>query len=175
MLDFAGKYEKELQLLFLNIAYNPKYMFYNNTSYRDNYESSKSTWDKHEFVSLDKDNKIIGYFKYSISRSTLSCSNFQIVNFTNDNQIIFGRDFVKMIDDIFTKFNFRKITYGVVIGNPIEKTYDKLTKKYDGKIVGVYSKDSLLIDNQYYDYKVYELFRDNYIASTINPERIWLT
>ncbi len=174
MLDFAGKYEKELQLLFTNIAYDKKYMFYNNTSYRDNYESSKSTWDKHEFVSLDKDNKIIGYFKYSISRSTLSCSALQIINFS-DNQITFGRDFVRMMDDIFTKFNFRKITYGVVVGNPIEKTYDKLTRKYGGKIVGTYSKDSLLIDNNYYDYKVYELLRDNYIVRTIDPERIWLT
>ncbi len=164
MLDFAGKYEKELQSLFLNIAYDEKYMFYNNISYRDNYESSKSTWDKHEFVSLDKDKNIVGYFKYSISRSTLSCSGLQIVNFS-DNQIVFGRDFVKMMDDIFTKFNFRKITYGVVIGNPIETTYDKLTEKYGGKIIGTYSKESLLIDNKFYDLKMYELLRDDYIRN----------
>src|SRR5690348_6237285 len=165
MLDFASKYEKELQLLFTNIAYDEKYMFYNNSSYRDIYESSKSTWDIHEFVSLDNNKNVIGYFKYKITRSTLSCSGFQIISFSNDNQIIFGRDFIKVMDDIFIKFNFRKITYTVVIGNPIEKTYDKLTEKYGGRIVGTYLKDSLLMDNNFYDCKVYELFKDDYVKN----------
>ena len=44
---------------------------------------------------------------------------------------------LRAISDIFERFNFRKLSCAVVIGNPIEKTYDKLVPKYGGRIVGL--------------------------------------
>ena len=59
----------------------------------------------------------------------------------------------------------RKLEFTVVVGNPIEKTYDKLIKKYGGNIVGVKHKNCKLIDNKYYDEKIYEIFREDYIKN----------
>jgi hypothetical protein len=41
--------------------------------------------------------------------------------------------------------------------------YDRLVKKFGGRVVGVYKDDCLLIDNKYYDYKTYEIFKDEYM------------
>lgn len=162
MLDLAIKYEKKLQELFANIAFDEKYMFFSGSTFREKYTADDSTWSKHEFVSLDKDSDVIGYIKYSIDRECSMAYALQIVNFS-DNKATFGKDVMKALDEIFTKFNFRKLKYGVFVGNPIESTYDKLTEKYGGRIVGMNVQDDKLIDGNYYDYKSYEIFRDDYL------------
>jgi hypothetical protein len=55
-----------------------------------------------------------------------------------------------------------------VIGNPIEKSYDKLIHKYGGRVVGTYKQHTKLIDNKLYDEKFYEIFRDDYIKNKAN-------
>jgi hypothetical protein len=162
VLDLAIKYETKLQELFNSVTFDEKYMFFNGCSYRDKYKAAESTWNKHEFVSLDKKENVIGYIKYNIDRDSSVANSLQIINFT-DNKIVFGRDVMQALDEVFTKFKFRKMRYSVYVGNPIESTYDKLTLKYGGRIVGVQFKDDKLLDGNYYDFKSYEIFRDDYL------------
>lgn len=162
MLDIAGKYEAKLQELFANICFDEKYMFMYGQRYRDKYKSAESTWDQHEFVSVDMSKEIIGYIRYSINREDNSVYGLQIINFS-DNKALFGKDLMECLDDVFMKFKFRKMTYCVFVGNPIEKSYDKLTIKFGGRIVGTYNKDSILLDGNCYDRKLYEIHRDVYL------------
>jgi uncharacterized protein YqgQ len=162
MLDLAIKYEKELKLLFCNIIFDKKYMFLSGHSYYDEYKADNSTWQNHEFVSLDKNKNVIGYIKYSVNRDSLNCGSLQIVNFSDDNKII-TKDVMQCLDDVFTKFKFNKLSYCVYVGNPIERSYDRLTKKYGGHIVGTKIKDSKLMDGNYYDLKLYEVLREDYL------------
>lgn len=162
MLDLAMKYEKELQDLFAGIAFDMKYKYFTCCSYREKYEAYKSTWDTHEFVSVH-DGTVLGYISYTVNRERNNASGLQIVNFS-DNKLRFGKDVFTAIDDIFTKFNFQKLKYSVVLGNPIETTYNKLTDKYGGRIVGVERNEVKLIDGKMYDHKMYELFREDYLA-----------
>lgn len=74
-------------------------------------------------------------------------------------------DVGQVLRDIFEKFKFNKLTFSVVIGNPIEKSYDKMISKYDGRIVGIYEKETKLIDGEYYDVKLYEITRKSYLES----------
>jgi len=161
MLDIANKYEEKLQLLFANIAFDDKYKFLTGSSYRDKYKTSDSTWQKHEFVSIHN-KEIMGYLQYSLDRVSNIAFGMQIVNFKNPN-IIFANDLKKFLTDIFEKFQFRKLKFAVYVGNPIEKSYDKICKKYGGRVVGTYKQDDKLIDGNYYDYKMYEIMRDDYL------------
>lgn len=52
----------------------------------------------------------------------------------------------------------------MVSGNQIESSYDKICKKYGGRIVGIYKNRVRLTDGQFYDEKLYELDRDAYYA-----------
>ena len=161
MLDLANKYEENLQLLFANIAFDDKYKFLSGSSYRDKYKTSDSTWAKHEFVSIHN-KEIIGYLSYSIDRDSNAAWGMQIVNFEQPN-IIFAKDLKKFLTDIFEKFKFRKLKFAVYVGNPIEKSYDKMCTKYGGRIVGIYKENDKLIDGNYYDCKMYEIMRVDYL------------
>ena len=166
MLDLAIKYETKLQELFSNVAFDKKYMFFSGCSYRNKYKADESTWNKHEFVSLDGKGEVIGYIKYNIDRNSSVANGLQIINFS-DNKVIFGRDVMQALDEVFTKFKFRKMRYGVYVGNSIESTYDKLTKKYGGRITGIQLQDDKLLDGNYYDYKSYEIFREDYLKNKL--------
>lgn len=162
MLKPVQLYVEEVSKLFWEIAYDEHYMFVND-GYTQDYKASIDTWSEHEFVSVSKDNKVLGYIRYSINQRSQIVTGFAAVNFSNS--LTFARDLFQAIDDIFYKYGYRKLKYGVFIGNPIEKTYDRLTKKFGGRIIGISEKDVRLLDGQFYDHKTYEIFRDNYIKN----------
>lgn len=174
MLDLAHKYEEEIRNRMYDTWYDEKYKFYYSSSYHTPYESPNSKdgdWCCREFVSLDSQHRIIGLISYEIVRDYDLVMNFGAINFS-DNKVTFGMDLAQVIDDIFCKFNMRKIEFNVVVGNPIEKSYDRLIKKYNGRIVGIRHKHCKLMDNKYYDDKIYELFREDYIATKIKHKKL---
>lgn len=170
MLDLAFKYEKEIREKMMNTWYDEKYMFYYATQYHSIWENPKSEdgdWFNRKFVSLNSNGEILGLIDYHVDHECDMAIWFGAINFS-DNKIVFGMDLVQVIDDIFCKFNMRKMEFNVIVGNPIEKNYDKLIKKYGGRIVGIRKQHSKLLDNKYYDDKLYELFREDYIKAKEN-------
>ena len=164
MLDIALKYKDELQNLFLDTFHKEKYKFYHYNSYYEVFNLKEDTWNAHEFVSLDKDGKVIGFISYEINRVATSTCGLGIINFS-DNKLTFGRDVMQAIKDIFEKYNFNKLSFCVVVGNPIEKTYDKLAVKYGGRIVGIEKQHTMLYDHKLYDVKRYEILREDYMKT----------
>lgn len=147
--------------MFADIAFDEKYKFYNANSYYDyNTNLADSSWNQLDFVSM-KNNEIIGFLSAKIDRGNDSVSSLRIINFYEMN-LTFSKDFHQFLTDLFTKFNFRKICFSVVIGNPAEKMYDKYIREYSGRIVGTYKEEVKLYDGKYYDFKVYELFKNDF-------------
>lgn len=163
MLDLAINHAEELQKCFRSIWFQDKYKFWNFTSYYEDMEITDSTWSKHQFVSLDSSGEVIGYIGYEINRSSGVVDGLNIINFT-DNKATFGMDAGQALRDIFEKFHFRKLVFVVVIGNPIEKTYDRMIARYGGRIIGIQSQQVKLIDGQFYDVKMYEILLDDYFG-----------
>lgn len=169
MLDFAKKYEGELDLLFVDTYYKEEYKYYNYFTYYKKCEISDSTWTWMEYVSLDNEGKTIGFISYYINRETGICDTLSIINFRkkgfNKDNVIFIKDLMQVIDDMFFKFNFKKLKFSVAVGNPSEKGYDRFIKKHNGRVVGISYKNLKLFDGKYYDEKYYEIFREDYIES----------
>jgi RimJ/RimL family protein N-acetyltransferase len=167
MLDYAKKYETELVRLYRDIAFNPFYNFQQYDSYRQTFEIPGDTWNGHYFASLVK-TKVIGYISYHIKRSEHYAHSFNIIHFGGKDAkdgIIFGKDVMTALRDIFERFGFIKLNFCVVIGNPIERTYDKLIKRYGGRIVGIFKNETRLIDGRLYDVKHYEILAEEYFGS----------
>ena len=170
MLDFAIKYKDKLQLLFVDTWHKEKYKFYH-TGYCNIPEFQDNTWEFHDFVSLNSKGEVIGNIYYRVDRLTNNASRLCAINFTNDS-IIFAKDLMQAIKDIFEKFNFNKLNFSVVIGNPAEKGYDKLVSKCGGRVVGIKERETKLFYGKYYDMKEYEILRENYIKGVkINGSR----
>ena len=161
MLDLAINHVDELQKQFRSTWFKEKYKFWNFTNYYDGTEIEESTWNKHQFASLDSTGNVIGYIGYHIDRSAEVIDGLNIINFS-ENRVVFGMDAGQVLKDIFEKFNFRKLAFMVVVGNPIEESYDKMIQRYGGRIVGIQRQQAKLIDGQFYDVKLYEIFAEDY-------------
>jgi hypothetical protein len=144
-------------------VFNDKYKYFNIGTYWDyDVKTEDNSWNRLEFVSVDKDDKVIGYLKAGIDRSSYTVSSLAIINFYDIN-MTFSRDLHQFLVDIFMKYNFTKIEFSVVVGNPAEMMYDKYIAKYGGRIVGTFHKSVSLQDGKLYDVKYYEIFRDDYV------------
>jgi len=165
MIDIANKYESELKDLFYGTWYDEKYKFYGD-GYNNEYVKSESNWNQCEFVSKDSNGSIIGYITYQLNRVNESVTSIAIINFTN-NKITFGLDLFHVLNDLFIKYNVRKISFTITVGNPIEKMYDKFILKYGGRIVGIKKEETMLYDGQFYDNKIYEIFKTDYLKNKL--------
>ncbi len=165
LLKPAVLYEDQLKMAYRSIAFEDKYKYFTASNYFDfDIPLEDSTWRKIQLVSVNKKGDLIGFFSATIDRGDDAVSSLSIVNFYDLNYV-FSKDFHQFLNDLFTKFNFRKVSFSVVVGNPSEKMYDKYIDKHGGRVVGIKNKDIKLQDNQYYDLKLYEIFRDDYMKN----------
>lgn len=169
MLEPAIKYKNQLESLQYNIWFNDKYKYWSYHSYCHSIPIAENTWDTHQFVSV-YNGVVIGYISYEISREKNSAYDLNIINFS-DNKVVFGKDLGQALKDIFERYKFRKLNFSVLIGNPIEKSYDKMINQYGGRIVGTCKEEVKLIDGEYYDKKLYEILAREYFKATSNTSK----
>jgi len=170
MLEYAKKYEEQLRQLFFDIAFDPFYQFQQCSTNRGVFKLPEDTWENNHFVSM-YDKEIIGFISYQIRRADNLIDGLHIVHFKckKPHNYIFGKDILTAIKDIFEKYGFNKINFCVVIGNPIEKTYDRLVKRYNGRIVGIKRQEVRLLDGKLYDMKEYEILAADYFMRKNAP------
>ena len=161
MLVPAQFYADEIKTALLNTWYVDKYKYYHNNSFFDEVEIENTTWNRHQFAAVDKNNTLRGYISYNINRQNCYVNSICAINFTNDT-IGFSYDLRQALTDIFEKYGFAKINFCVVVGNPIESSYDQLVEKWGGRVVGIFKEDALLFDNKKYDRKFYEIMASDY-------------
>lgn len=164
MLDLAINHVEELKVKFRETWFSDKYKFWAYGNYYEEFEMKESTWNGHQFVSLNIDGEVIGYVGYEIDRGNDFVEGLNIINFT-DSKATFGLDIGKALTDVFEKFHFRKLSFCVVIGNPIERTYDRMIEKYHGRVVGLRKAHVKLYDGFYYDVKMYEILAEDYFKA----------
>jgi hypothetical protein len=167
MLKVAYYYNTKIQEEYQNIVYNEKFKFFCCSSYWSfKFEDcSSSNWFQIEYVSVDKNDNVIGFLGAEVERDINKVKSLRIINFKDKCNVTFSKDLHKFLIELFTVHNFNKINFSVVCGNPIEKMYDKYCAKYGGRIVGICKKDVKLTDGKLYDYKIYEIFKDDFINS----------
>ncbi|MEQ6355176.1 hypothetical protein ABNX05_11155 [Lysinibacillus sp. M3] len=166
-LEFAVVYEHKLSVLMRKAMMDDKYKYYFFSSYyRFDTDIPRDTWNHLQLVSV-KNNEVIGLFGAYIDRETRNVTDIYAINF-HDINYTFSKDFRKFLTDLFDKYNFNKINFKVIKGNRAEKMYDKYIKKYNGRIVGYRKNEVILTDGRYYDDKLYEITKDDYLKSKIS-------
>jgi len=162
MLKLAFPYKEKLNQAWQSIVFNEKYQFYNGGNYWSyDVKLDDNSWDNIQMVSVDKDDNVIGYFNVCIDRMSNKVSSVGAINF-KDKNITFSKDFYQFLSELFTKHRFRKIEWYVIVGNPVEKMYDKIIAKYGGRIVGIRREATMTPDGILRDEKEYELFKCDY-------------
>lgn len=161
MLELAKLYEGQVKEKLLHTIDDPYYMYYHLNDSVDLYDIKDSNWHELQYVSINNEGDVLGYLYARITRQSRNITDLSIMKFDKDSNI-FAIDLMRFFDKLLLKRNFNKINFEVVIGNPIEAMYDKFVDKYGGRIVGVKLKDTVLMDGNHYDIKIYEISREEY-------------
>jgi len=159
VLKPAKVYEKELNDKIAESMLDPKMKWWQGQYKEAAMTMDDSFWNNIQLVSVNKGNEVIGYFKAHIDRPENFINSIGIVNFIDKASMLFAMDIYKFFNYLVNVEKFPKLNWTVTIGNPVEKQYDKLCKKFGGRIVGT-QRFEILIGNEYCDSKMYEWIND---------------
>lgn len=163
MLKLAYLYKDKLNEKYAQIAFDERYKFYVGQYWSYSLDINDNSWDVIQMVSVDKNDNVIGYLSANVDRFSNKASSVGAINFDRNINLVFSKDLHKFLEDLFIKYNFRKVEWWVIVGNPAEKMYNKIIKKYGGKVTGIKKESIMTPDGILADVKEYELFRETYV------------
>ncbi|MEL7609505.1 MAG: hypothetical protein AAGU74_08350 [Bacillota bacterium] len=165
MLEIAFAHQEALNKAWQKCIHSEHFKYYCISPHFDlEIKCSDNTWDSLQMVSMSEAGEIIGYMSASLDRAGDMVSGISAINF-GDMSLTFSRDLMGFLVALFEVHRFRKVEWSVIVGNPAEVMYDRIVKKYGGRITGLRRETVRLYDGRYYDMKSYELFRDAFITA----------
>ena len=84
-----------------------------------------------QFAIVDKNDKCIGYVSFKIDWYASQAYNFGLISFDKGN-IITGEALKEVMDMIINQYKIYRIEWRMVGGNPVERSYDRFCKRYNG-------------------------------------------
>lgn len=155
--------QDEVQQCFARTWHNEKYKyFYCGRHFIPEFPTTEDC--TRQLISIDNYGNILGYISYDFDLLVKSAHSFGLINFGSKSPT-FSRDMLQVVDDIFMKYNFNKMNYRVVSGNPIEGAYRRLCEQCNGRIAAVFKDDVWISDNTIHDCIDFEIMRSDYIQS----------
>ena len=153
MLKPACPYKEQLEKLFASIIYDDEYFFYSGYSHSHGLPKIELLDNIYQWVIVNNDDKVIGYFAYQISPETDTAMNFGLYSFDRGNPLI-GYDVYHKMVELISKH--RRIEWRMIDGNPVVRAYDHFCKKFSGNKVILHkvTKDNSGI---YRDEHIYEI------------------
>lgn len=161
MLVAAQNYRDELKSSLINCWYKDKYIHYFSGEYNELSLPNNAFW-KRDFVHLSKDGEVDGYFCYDYNDMDKCIRNIGLISFV-DNGSLLVKDVLEHIKVLFSK-GAQRLEFSAFIDNPATKIYDKLIKRYGGKVVGELHRTDYY-DGNYHDRKIYEILREDYFTA----------
>lgn len=174
MLKVAQLYVNEIREKDLSTWYNPKYMYYDGYTGSELTKFDDDNYRAHKFVSVDENNNVIGLITYCIDWNCSSVDRFGIICYEKCS-VLFIRDVIQAIKDIFYRYNINRVEFFCYVGNPALKGYRRLVDKFGGKECGYYRKYSKLMDGKLHDAVVFEILKSDLKAKEIKRKEFNLS
>lgn len=169
MLRPAQLYKEEINRKFMGIWYDTDYMYYSFDPGLAIFDPADTNQENHSFVSVDKDDHIVGIINYSVNWQTMSASSFGIMAFEKFN-LTFGKDLHQAIEDIFFKYNLNRLQFWAVADNPAVKSYRRFIQRYGGTQNAYEHESCKLIDGKLHDAVAFELMARDFKSRYVKKE-----
>jgi len=165
MLKPSILYQDELKKKHFAFSQEIENQFLQHCSYADILEDQTSTWSTISYVSVDKNDKVIGYFSASVYNTAWFIQSLSVANSGSPRNATFSMDCREFLRYLFEVRNFNKIKFKASSGNPALAQYTRILKKYNGRVIGTSYKDVKGQDGKIYDTIEMEIHRDDYIRA----------
>lgn len=161
MLKPAQLYKEQLQEANYKTWYRPEYRLYHGGTGSSEIKFDEDNCDRHQLVSVDADDNVLGYISYNIDWSAMSVSNFGIMSFKLGS-IEFLRDVYKAICDIFEVYNMNRLHWFAYADNSAIRGYYNFIKKHGGRQCGYYRQIAKLYDGKMHDAVEFEILAEEF-------------
>lgn len=156
MLRPAHLYEEELKEKLIETWYKPEYVCYSGGTGDDLIELPNGNCNGHCFVSVNKDDNVIGYISYNTNWTAMSADNLGIISFQIGN-LDFVRDVYKAICDIFEVYNMNRLSWWCFADNPAVRGYRNFIRNHGGVECGYTRQIARLRDGKLHDGVEFEI------------------
>ena len=163
MLKPAQLYKEKLIKKTYESWYEMENIYYSGWTGNDIPNLPENNYDEHNFVSVDKNDNVVGFISYGINWASMSAERFGIISF-DKGSLIFGRDLFQVICNLFEVYHMNRISWQAYADNPAVKSYRMFIKKHGGKECGYFRQNRKLQDGLLHDTVLFEI-----LASEFNP------
>lgn len=157
MLYPAQLYKEELQKKLTACWYDPKYQYFFSGSYELFNIPNDALW-RRDFVHLDKDGNVDGYFAYHYEDGGKNMCQFGLISFAKNGTLL-TLDVIEHIKNMF-KQGAQRCEFWAFADNPVIPLYEKLVERYGGKKVGTLTRTAYF-NGKYHDAYIYEILVEN--------------
>lgn len=155
MLKPAILYKDQVNELLTKTWYDPEYMYF----WQENYcmlDFTDNDYWKRQFVCVDEDDNILGYFSYGMNRSVNRAFNFGFISFQKPNYR-FAREVINHLKEQMEIGVIESMEFCCYADNPAVRGYEKLVKRFGGRKVGTLYQCQRLLDGKVHDSNLYEI------------------
>ena len=161
MLRPAQLYREQLREKEYEFMYDMNSMYFHSWCGGEVTNIKDDNWDCHTFVSVDKNDKVIGYIAYNVDHASLSASSFGIISYDRGN-LTFVKDVYQAVEDIFLKYNFNRIEWYCYADNPAVNGYRNFIKRVGGRECGYKRQHVMLLDHKLHDTVEFEILKEEF-------------
>ena len=113
---------------------------------------------QYQFAIVDSHENLLGYLDYRIDWYNSCAHRFGLISFDRGNPIV-GKDLFNELNKLINDYKLHRIEWRMIGGNPVERSYDKFCKKYNGTkhVLKDVVKDKY---GKYHDDIIYEIIND---------------
>ena len=166
MLKNAKIYEEEIKVAMREYWYDLRHQYVCGWCGCQEFSAGENNYEAHTFASIDPETgKLLGAIGYNVDWASKSASGFFAESFVDGGSVIFARDILQVIDDIFRKYHFNRIDWHCWSDNPTIRSYRKLCKRFGGREVGTLKRKGRLIDGLLHDSTIFELLSEDYLSN----------
>lgn len=161
MLKPAQLYKEKLKKENIKAWYRPENIFWNGGAGDCDIDLPDNNYDSHCFVSVDKDDNVIGYIAYSVDWAAMSASRFGIISYKKVS-VEFAKDVYRAVCDLFKVYHMNRIQWCAYTDNPAIRGYRNFIKKYGGRECGYYRQIARLQDGKLHDMVDFEILAEEF-------------
>lgn len=161
MLKPAQLYKDRLQEENIKSWYRPENIFWSGWTGDSQINIQEDNYEWHQFVSVDKEEQVIGYIAYNINWTAMSADRFGIISFQKGS-IEFAKDLYKAICDLFEVYHMNRIAWTAYTDNPAIRGYRRFIKKHGGRECGYHRQTARLQDGRLHDSVDFEVLASEF-------------
>ena len=163
MLKTAQLYREELEKKNIESWYKPENIYWHGGVGEYTIDLPDNNAENHCFVSVDKNDNVIGYISYSIDWNAMSADNWGMISFDKGN-FIFAKDVYQAICDCFTIYGLNRISWYCYADNPAIRGYRNFIKKHGGRECAYFRQMTRLKDGRLHDSVSFEILAEEFKA-----------